>query len=334
MSENRPRVNASQVLNDIRSRIMSGAWPRGNLVPTRVELARSLGVGIQTVQKVMSHLQSDGFLEVHGRLGTSVPKRLPCDYRIALVFPALMRRSQFLAALQMAATQVQAADQLEIRTYLCDSQEDVVRSGLVADARDQCLGGIISVFREHQFIEALVPDVPCVDLGVSGDVHLDDAAMTMGIKHLVRQGRRRIVLFTYLHDSNGAEQHLAHMRRLGASRSSTLIHCDFEKGWAIRYLCRVLMRGGSERPNGLFITDDNFVEPVTLGLADAGPKALRGVTVMAHANFPLPPRAHVPVSWIGYDCRTMVRECLTLLREIREGRPRRQIIISSHLEGP
>lgn len=60
------------LLADIRSKIVSGKWSPGHRIPFEMELAESYGVSRMTMNKVLSQLTREGFLERRRKLGTVV----------------------------------------------------------------------------------------------------------------------------------------------------------------------------------------------------------------------------------------------------------------------
>jgi DNA-binding LacI/PurR family transcriptional regulator len=83
---------------------------------------------------------------------------------------------------------------------------------------------------------------------------------------------------------------------------------------------QLMMRGpASERPDALIIQDDNHVEAATAGLRAAGVSVPNDLTVVAHANLPYAPRAHVPVQLLGYRIDRALRLCMEHIDAQRAG---------------
>jgi DNA-binding LacI/PurR family transcriptional regulator len=80
-----------------------------------------------------------------------------------------------------------------------------------------------------------------------------------------------------------------------------------------------LLMADRERPDALLINDDNFVEPAVAGLVAAGVRVPEELTVVGHANFPLPPPKALPVRLLGYDQRAMLRAAIDLIDRCRSG---------------
>jgi len=72
----------------------------------------------------------------------------------------------------------------------------------------------------------------------------------------------------------------------------------------VHLLCSLPSR---QRPDCLLIADDNLVAHVTAGLLDAGIQVPAQLRVAAHANFPHPTHASVPLLRYGPDIEAILR---------------------------
>jgi len=61
-----------RVENDLRARLRRGEWAKGAMLPSRRALAHDYGVALQTVERAMSGLLTEGLLRAEGRWGTYV----------------------------------------------------------------------------------------------------------------------------------------------------------------------------------------------------------------------------------------------------------------------
>jgi GntR family histidine utilization transcriptional repressor len=72
----RPAVGAaslhSRILSDIRSRILSGAWPPGHRIPFEHELSTQYGCSRMTVSKALTELTRSGLIERRRKAGSFV----------------------------------------------------------------------------------------------------------------------------------------------------------------------------------------------------------------------------------------------------------------------
>jgi DNA-binding LacI/PurR family transcriptional regulator len=73
----------------------------------------------------------------------------------------------------------------------------------------------------------------------------------------------------------------------------------------------------SDRPDAVFITDDNLLIPFLKGLEKSGVRPKRDVYVLSHCNWPLPLSEGVGVDHIGFDVREILaagKECMDAQR--------------------
>jgi hypothetical protein len=75
----------------------------------------------------------------------------------------------------------------------------------------------------------------------------------------------------------------------------------------------------TDRPDAVFLTDDNLVPPFLLGLKRARRKAGRDVYVLAHCNWPRPIGLADGVEHIGFDVREVLSAAKACIDAQRAG---------------
>jgi DNA-binding LacI/PurR family transcriptional regulator len=75
---------------------------------------------------------------------------------------------------------------------------------------------------------------------------------------------------------------------------------------------------GEERPDAVFIVDDDLVEAASSGLVAAGISASGDVEVVSHCNFPRPEPV-LPMTRIGFDTGAMVETAISVIDQQRQG---------------
>ncbi len=63
-----------RILTDVRDKITRGIWQPGQRIPFETDMAEAYGVSRMTVNKVLTQLTRDGYLERRRRIGTFVAK--------------------------------------------------------------------------------------------------------------------------------------------------------------------------------------------------------------------------------------------------------------------
>ncbi len=77
----------------------------------------------------------------------------------------------------------------------------------------------------------------------------------------------------------------------------------------------------TDRPDALFVTDDNLVPPLLAGLKRAKVRPRRDVYVLAHCNWPRPLGVAEGVEHIGFDVREVLSEAKQVVDAQRAGLP-------------
>jgi DNA-binding LacI/PurR family transcriptional regulator len=139
--------------------------------------------------------------------------------------------------------------------------------------------------------------------------------------HLASRGRRRIALILAPGLMGEFEEHC---RSAAAQRGLQIpphllqiVHQSCPV--TARNLLHLLMRGRpEERPDGLFITDDNLVEEASAGIVAAGVRVPEELEIVAHCNFPWPTFSDLPMRRLGYDAREILQLAFAHLDGQRE----------------
>lgn len=74
MSKDRPATLHDRILNEVRENILSGHWPPGYRIPFEIEMAAAYGVSRMTVNKVLTQLSREGYLDRRRKGGTLVAR--------------------------------------------------------------------------------------------------------------------------------------------------------------------------------------------------------------------------------------------------------------------
>jgi DNA-binding LacI/PurR family transcriptional regulator len=136
------------------------------------------------------------------------------------------------------------------------------------------------------------------------------------------RGRRRIAWFAIPATTRHSRDLVtATMRARRRSVPAHLVHTVHpQRPWAAQSVARLLMElPEKRRPDAVTVCDDNLVRDVTEGLAAAGVRAPHDVDVVAHANFPDRPPAALPVRFLGFDVREIMRVAFEALRPPPQG---------------
>jgi len=74
MKDDKPATLHERILTEVREQILRGAWRPGHRIPFETDMATEYGVSRMTVNKVLTQLTREGYLERRRKVGTFVAK--------------------------------------------------------------------------------------------------------------------------------------------------------------------------------------------------------------------------------------------------------------------
>jgi DNA-binding LacI/PurR family transcriptional regulator len=343
-------VRQETIAARFRDQIVDGQLPPGSRLPTRAELERKFRTSIVTVQRALAKLTEEGFVEARGRNGTFVVEHPPHRCHYALVFPSYEGHpswGRYWTALDREAKRLPAAQHRRIVSfYNINGHVDLNDyRRLLEFYETRRLAGLIFVtppnplkhtplIRQH-----LVPRVALMAQPEhnTSALALDQYALIdKAFEHLAARGRKRIALILAPGLQGAFEEYcLAAAARRGLEIPSYFLQIVHQSSpVSARNLLHLLMRGRpDERPDGLFITDDNLVEEASAGIAAAGVRVPEDLEIVAHCNFPWPTPSSLPMRRLGYDAREILRLAFTHLDGRRAKKDLPQVTpIPAHFE--
>lgn len=340
MSEKLIALTRDRIVSYVRDRITSGAWEPGSRLPTRRDLGVQFDTTLTTVQRAFDALARDGFLEARGKAGTFLVRHPPHLFHYGLVFPCFRSDdrgswSQFFEALCNEADAVNRNGPRRVEVFQdIDSRPDNPRSQELAEVvRAHRLAGLIfarspDVFTGTPLLDeprmgrvALVQKPVCKIPAIVFDMH---AMVDAALDYFAQRGRRRVAILT-LPDVEMDPDYHAYIRQGLAKRGLTtrpywMLDMHRTAARSARSLAHLLAHEGQrERPDALFIADDNLVEPATAGLLDAQVRVPQDVEVVAHCNVPWLTPSRVPAKRIGFNITEVLSLCIERIDLQRRG---------------
>ena len=337
----RPRTRKRQIIvENLRQEIVSGTVTPGGRMPSHLEIARRFGASRVTAQWALRHLSQDGFIRTRARSGTFVVDKPPHLNNYALVFfndpasgYAATQWSRYYMALSNEAVALQRQERCRMLLFhgVDEHRDSDDYQRLLSHLEARQLAGII--FASHPYptqgspileqpgiprvafmAKHFYPQVPAVTF---------DARMWLekGLDYLAARGRKRIAIVaqagTLLDDAWPAQAVAARGFECPPQWRQII---TFQAAQAARNCVHLLLSGpAGQRPDGLLIDDDNFVEHSLAGVIAAGRRVPEDVEVVTHCNFPWPPPAVLPVARLGYDIRATLRMAMDLIDRQRRG---------------
>jgi DNA-binding LacI/PurR family transcriptional regulator len=142
------------------------------------------------------------------------------------------------------------------------------------------------------------------------------------LDYLASRGRRRLAVVGISAQSREYDEFLSAAAARGMVVRPYWVQCAGSGDgavWARRCVHLLMNPNQTERPDALFIADDNLVEYALPGLLDAGIKIPDDLEVVAHCNFPWPTPGVLPIKRLGFDSCHVWRTCIDLIDRQRRG---------------
>ncbi|MFW5856338.1 MAG: GntR family transcriptional regulator [Planctomycetota bacterium] len=326
-----------EIVAAIRASIVAGEYAPGERLPPRTAVEAEFGASSATVQKAFDTLAREGFVHSARGSGTVVAEHPPNACRFAVVFdkePGAPGWTQYYAAfLQAAQAQDQAGGRRFVPYYgVVANPPSPAYEALLEDAGAHRLAGVIA----HS-LQRLQNDSPLLDDDAPPVVMVTASAPRPGMTVLALDNRRWAEI---------AVARLAHLgcRRLGViyvESLQTLSHlqdaasaaqmtipaewvyraCPCPRGQdGVRDVVRLLLsRPAPDRPDGLILTDDHFVEAASGGIIEAGLRTPDDLRVVAHANFPHVTATALAIERFGFDLEVVLQEGVRAIEARRRG---------------
>ena len=312
-----------QVEHAIKDLIVSGEWKLGEKLPTYDELEIRFQVSRITLQQVVSQLKRDGYITSRVRQGLFVSLRPPHLTRIGIVIPRDESQVRFWSEVVKSAHVV--ADRLgkELVIYRNMEISEDSEKQLMLDVENRLLSGILflfsvfpggrgySVFSNSLVPKAIPASVALQDRNIGGSLifQLNELQMVRrALDYLQERGCSRIAYFGNIGSSvvSSAFAEEVEKRRLYSPeewRFPTAMENVELAGKIARLLMALPER---ERPEGIFIGDDNFTSVVVKGLASTKVRLPDELPVVSHYNWSVGARDHFPVKCLGFDLKSML----------------------------
>lgn len=328
----------SEIVRTVREWIVGGRYGPGRQLPPHTELARQFDAGTVTIQLALKRLAHEGFVEGRRPLGTFVVDEPSHLTRYGLVFCvdpqgplARLEWSRYHQAVTQAAVGFERETGRRMLQFhgLGHHADGPDRRRLIEQVETQRLAGLIFA-NPPLFLEGSpildAPGMPRVAIQIESSrpevltVRLDTRAwFDRALDYLAGLGRRRVgvIAFAMWDPSEAA------LRERLAARGMQMLprwmqFASTQNPQGARHAAELLMND-RERPDGLLIQDDNFVEQVQAGLAAAGVRVPEDVAVVGHANYPAPPARTLPIRLLGYDLGAALDACVSVIDACRRG---------------
>lgn len=339
MIENPPSsptiAKQSRISEHLRKEIIEGKLPPGGRLPTQVQLVEKFRVSGVTIQRAIDRLSREGFIHTRGRNGTFVTSHPPHLYSYGVVFrdQAHAGRSRYHEMLEAQALRMQRAGDRTVTIFrgITGHEDNEESRQLLALVRSHQLAGLLLIdgdtfdntplLDEPGICRAAIMSRQVASLNCPIIFPDMTGMVDLALDTLVARGRKRIACLTtvpvfqlvgeYLQQALEARNLIAYPRWM------QIVPHDIPE--AVRNTVLLLMSSGQERPDGLFIVDDNLAEGASTGLVAAGVTVPTDVEVVAHCNFPWSSPSVLPMQRVGFDTRQILETAVNVIDIQRQG---------------
>ncbi len=320
-----------EIVDELRSEIVRGAFPEDCRLPTREELTLHYGTSKATVQKALATLESEGFVISRGKLGTFVNPQAPHVNDIAIILPhradQITEWNLLSQLLQLHGADLNRRFGKNFRYFYIDPEQHV-RQDFEAIAREaECnhFKGVIfplmpSPWMVEPFVANGIPVVILTEENVPGaiTVWLDYRGMIeQSLAYFQSRGcRRAAILCDVRFPYEYVELFSACAARYGLDPRPEHVHAvSTVEPHALRWFSHQLAASleTAERVDALLIADYAFLAPTLKRLRELQLEPDRDVVLAAHANFPGPERNAWPAKLFGFDIFDIIGHCLDAL---------------------
>ncbi len=336
----------------IRRQIVEKRWEPGSRLPTYDALEEQFSVSRITLQQVMRQLKQDGFVSSLERQGLFVSAFPPHLTRVGIAVPRDEHENRFWMEYVQTARVVADAMGKELVVYRQFEKSKETAEQLLKDIQDHLLCGVIFLFDVSPsalgYSAYTAPGIPkSVPTLVEGAQQMqlrafhDPDVVIRALDYLESEGCRRIAVFHNNGDSDMTRTYEKEVARRG-------LYAPEEWSFRISLTCRdvagqiarlLLGYPKEERPDGIFISDDNYTIPVVRGVASTRICLPEELKIVSHYNWSVTPPDPLPVKYIGFDLRETVREIFASFQEYQETgvlRPRLDVeaLFENELKNP
>jgi len=335
-----PLDRHSEIVGDLIQDIVRGHYPPTSRLPRWRELTARYKTTLATVQKALERLEEYGYIQRGGWHGIRVVEFPPHRFNFGLVFTDHSDSlnhfsSHFKTTLAYSALQLNRIGPRRITLYqgVQGDREEQFRE-LAADLNARRVAGLILTDRymadgPHFSTLQRASKIPVAAL--LAEVKLPETTrvlmrtsdfMERACAYLQAHGRRRVALVSSVNAGYGmwSAAHAALAAHGLETHPWLRIDATILYSSALRPVMQMLCRlPANDRPDAIIITDDNLVPDATAGLAEAGIRVPEDLTIVAHANFPLPTPSAVPVARLGFDVQRVLTTCLDALDQRIQG---------------
>lgn len=320
--------------NVLKNEITSGKFQPGEKFPTFKAMESRFNASRGVLQLTIGALKQDGFLTSKKRQGLFVNEFAPHLCRYGLIFPTRQSNESWSMICQAIVNEGQKLSQKDrgIDCVVFDGLADPVYGqevlkNLEDSIKNQLLAGVIlfpgtfHLMQKAAWVESDIPKVFVYSDPADQRFPLitnSNIIQTRALEFLKSRNRQR-----------NAVIYMADTRNYSSEPYFKQLNLDYISKWiqpigrshpeTIRSLIPLLFDyPENERPDGLFIADDNLVEYAVSGIISLGLQIGKDLDIVAHCNWPWSIPTVVPIKRIGYHVGELLERCIKTIDAQRQ----------------
>lgn len=328
----------NKIVSYVRDGIIEGRFKPGQRLKGREYFCKRFNTTPITVQRAFNRLVKYGFVVAEKSVGSFISEKPTCLNRIALLFAGIPDSSAWTSFSQLVVDSIEDIENsagVTVKPYFgmgrnIDS-EDVFKEFHDDSSAGTLVGAIfLSELRYFRGIAWKNIDLPYYDVAQPGQAlghprielakkeYFETAACTFKELGCSKIAVLTVELFLSEQESflkkafedNALEYNEQYVQAFNIMSS------EYNGGpmWIERFLKLLFLLPEADRPDGIFVTDDNFIDVTYKSLGKIGVVPGKDVHVIVHANFPVDLRKYSGMYRLGYHVpNTLSKVCDNLI---------------------
>lgn len=323
------------IVKEIKNKIITSQWQRGERIATRTELIKYFGTTAATLQKAMDELLADGFIISNGKSGTFIADNPPNLCRYGIIIPQIdyTGRHESLFTGVMQVYQV-LERQMGINFQLYFLDEDNMHTKdycqLESDLSSERVAGLIFIRPPVEYMLELVAKYNITSVALTLDklpintVMVDyDEFFRQAFDRLLASGCKNIAVLTNLRMPScyieNLEQHAINRNYPINPTQIQAVSLEYElEFWGKRLISLLMDKKNSAPVDGLIIGNENLRDLAVSVIQSLGLRIGVDIKLISHANFPVTSRPIFPVEQFGFRIIEILEVCVEEIRNSRE----------------
>ncbi len=334
MVELKPRMKRQQLVDIFKDQLISGELCRNGLLPTYDELEKMFDASRVTLHHALNQLKQDGYIVSVERQGIYPAASLPCRDHFALVSEDDISTNKYWSALYHETQMLNRENSgRQFKFFQSSNLEKPETRHLLDLLERRMIAGIYFMLRDTDALVMKIqhdyPEIPAIFTHKlpsgrnSFYIQLDATSCLRKVMEYARSKNIRKIAMI----SKGEQKLATHFPEIAdayglKTRPEWCLAAPERYIAGVCNLVRLLMAlPKKDRPECLYITDDNLITLVQTALIETGVRVPDELQLICHCNFPERSETVLPVKRVGYDTRDILNAVVEIGDEYYRGVP-------------